>query len=513
MLNKIKNATHSIYNTNKKILFISAFLIIIFLSLFPRSIEVLNQNPIFGFDQGREYLAARNIVVNHKLILIGTELGAGSAGISGLFHGPIYYYLLTIPFILFNGNPAGGTWLMLFFGLSSILFGYYLGKKIFNNYIGILIAFLMSISPILIAQSRFLWSPNPPTLFILLSFYFTYLLSQNKKNLSIFLAAFFAGFVYNFEMAVAIPLSLTLFIYSIYILRKQFNKYLYLILGYLLAFSPMIFFEVRHGFMGLKGIINYLTHPGKNSNLFDITSLTGHANSFLYNFKDTFPVFNYEMGMLLLIAFLVIAFYLTRKEKNAKLKVFIYYLLCLVPISFFVFSFLRNYVYNYYLIHLSLSYIIVFAYLIYASFKQKKNAILVGLIVVIVIITVFGVISAVKTSVFDYSDYGGTAKLKGQMAAIDYIYNDAKGKPFGVLVFAPPVYTYPYDYLLWWYGNKKYNYIPYSEKKGTFYLLIEKDPAKPWSYRGWLETVIKSGKIIYTKTLPSGFIIQKRVEK
>ena len=126
MLNKIKNATHSIYNTNKKILFISAFLIIIFLSLFPRSIEVLNQNPIFGFDQGREYLAARNIVVNHKLILIGTELGAGSAGISGLFHGPIYYYLLTIPFILFNGNPAGGTWLMLFFGLSSILFGYYL---------------------------------------------------------------------------------------------------------------------------------------------------------------------------------------------------------------------------------------------------------------------------------------------------------------------------------------------------------------------------------------------------
>ena len=371
----------------------------------------------------------------------------------------------------------------------------------------------MSISPILIAQSRFLWSPNPPTLFILLSFYFTYLLSQNKKNLSIFLAAFFAGFVYNFEMAVAIPLSLTLFIYSIYILRKQFNKYLYLILGYLLAFSPMIFFEIRHGFMGFKGIINYLTHPGKNSNLFDSTSLAGHANSFLYNFKDTFPVFNYEMGMLLLIAFLVIAFYLTRKEKNAKLKVFIYYLLCLVPISFFVFSFLRNYVYNYYLIHLSLSYIIVFAYLIYASFKQKKNAILVGLIVVIVIITVFGVISAVKTSVFDYSDYGGTAKLKGQMAAIDYIYNDAKGKPFGVLVFAPPVYTYPYDYLLWWYGNKKYNYIPYSEKKGTFYLLIEKDPAKPWSYRGWLETVIKSGKIIYTKTLPSGFIIQKRVEK
>jgi hypothetical protein len=95
--------------------------------------------------------------------------------------------------------------------------------------------------------------------------------------------------------------------------------------------------------------------------------------------------------------------------------------------------------------------------------------------------------------------------------AIDYIYHDAKGKKFGLLVFYPPIYTYPYDYLIWWHGQEKYHYVPYTKKKGLFYLLIVKDLNKPWSDKGWLETVIKTGKVIETKKLPSGFIIQKRM--
>jgi len=65
---------------HNKISLLILLTVIVLLSLFPRSIEALNGNPIFGFDQGREMIAARNIVVNHKLILIGTEVGAGMAG-------------------------------------------------------------------------------------------------------------------------------------------------------------------------------------------------------------------------------------------------------------------------------------------------------------------------------------------------------------------------------------------------------------------------------------------------
>jgi hypothetical protein len=186
------------------------------------------------------------------------------------------------------------------------------------------------------------------------------------------------------------------------------------------------------------------------------------------------------------------------------------YLILLFIVNFSVFTQLKNTVYSYYLTDLNIAYIFLFSYILIASFKLKRYIILVPFATLLVGFFIGGIVSSVQTSIKDYSDYGGTAKLKGKVDAIDYIYKDAKGKPFGLLVFSPPVYTYPYDYILWWHAEQKYHYLPTQTKKGTFYLLIEPDWSKPWSYKGWLETVIKSGKVIYTKTLPSGFIVQKR---
>jgi 4-amino-4-deoxy-L-arabinose transferase-like glycosyltransferase len=491
-----------------KLLLLILLVLIIFLSVFPRSVEVLNGNPVFGFDNGREMIAAKNIVVNHKFILIGTEVGAGVAGLSGIFHGPIYYYMLTIPFVLFNGNPQGGIYLMFLFGILSIIFGYYFGKKLFGQYGGVLLALLMSISSILIAQSRFIWSPNPPTLFILLSMYFTYLIKENKKH--IFLAAFFAAFVYNFELGIAVPLSLTLLIYSIFIFKKNFKNIIYVFLGFIAGYLPMLFFEARHNFLGTRGIINYLfshktvtaAHPATNY-LFD------HFKSFVEGFQGTFPITFFAPIIMFLI--ISVSIYYLAKEKNLNLKYFFSFLILLIPVTFFVFAPLRNTVYGIYLQHLNISYLLLFCYIVYSAFKQKHKILMLITISFITIVVLFGLSNAIKVSAYDYFDYGGTAKIKGKIDALDYIYKDAKGKPFGFLVFTPPVYTYPYDYLLWWYGQRKYHYLPYNDKKGTFYLLIETDPYKPWSYKGWLETVIKSGTIESTVTLPSGFIVQKRI--
>src|SRR3989344_8542707 len=108
-----------------KTLEIILLLFILGVALLPRSIEVLNKNYIFGFDQGRDYLAVKSIVVDHKLTLIGSEIGAGSAGFQGIFHGPFYYYSLSLPFALTNGDPYGGVVLMFLFGMSSVVFSYF----------------------------------------------------------------------------------------------------------------------------------------------------------------------------------------------------------------------------------------------------------------------------------------------------------------------------------------------------------------------------------------------------
>lgn len=145
---------------------------------------------------------------------------------------------------------------------------------------------------------------------------------------------------------------------------------------------------------------------------------------------------------------------------------------------------------------------------LYKNRYGKQATLLFLYLAVLIAVGGYNGLSAARS---DYYDYGGVHKLKGKIDAIDFIYKDAQKQPFGLFVFTPGVYTYPYDYLIWWYGQKKYGIIPNQEKKGTFYLLIEKDFAKPWSYIGWEETIIKEGEVLFQKTLPSGFIVEKRI--
>lgn len=499
------------FKGHKRILITFLFGLLIFLSLFPRSVEVLNQNPVFGFDQGRDYLAVKNIVIDHKLTLIGAELGAGSAGISGIFQGPGFFYLLAIPFVIFNGNPAGGTVLMFALSILAIFVGFLLGKKLFGEFGGILSALLIAISPILISQARFIWNPHSPTLFILLTFCFLYLAIEKNRNLFIFLTAFFAGFIYNLEFGISIPLCLAIFIFSLYLFKFQFIKYLFLFAGFFVAFSPMILFEIRHKFLALNGLVSYLTNPNKISGPSNLSLIPDHAKSFIFGLQQTFPsINNFDVALTAWGLLILLSLFFIKKEKNLNLKKFLIFLLILIPITFFVFYFLKNSVWTYYLTDLSLSYIFLFTYVVYASYVKKFHKLNFILTFLFFGLIILAINSSVKTTIYDYSDYGGTAKLKGKVDAIDYIYQDAKQKPFGIMIFAPGIYTYPYDYILWWQGRSKYDYIPHNEKKGFVYLLIENDAEKPWTSRGWLETVIKNGTIIKTVTLPSGFIVQER---
>lgn len=480
-----------------------------------RSVEVISGNFLFGFDQGRDYLAVKNIVIDHKLTLIGSEIGAGVAGFRGIFHGPFYYYLLALPFIIFRGDPYGGMVLMFSLSITTILLGYIIGRKLFGARVGLLTACILAVSPPFISYSRFIWNSNPASLFILLGFYFVVLFTKKGRTKYLFWASFFSGFVYNFQLAMAIPLSLTLIIYCLWILKlKQIRQYGVMFLGMILAFSPMFFFEIRHGFQAIKGILIYIfNHPETaTTQTFWVFLLRDHLLMFFNNFLSTFPS-QIIIPSAAIITVIPIIFYFVMEEKDKQKKQFILYLLLLIPVTFIVLGFLRNFVYHYYLIHLNLAYIFLVVFAI-ASVLKIRHKILNGFIIIYTaILLLSSIFSNIKTFYYDIADYGGTHKIRGKIDTIDHIYKNADGERFGLLVFSPPIYTYPYDYLISWYGKRKYGYVPHQEKKGLVYLLIEKDTSKPWSYQGWLETVIQGGNVINTEQLSNGFIIQKRLFK
>ena len=478
---------------------------LILLASFPRAIEVANRNFLFGFDQGKHWLSAKSIVIDHSFPLIGDEVGGGG----GFFQGSGWYYLLAIPFFLFQGDPYGQLFLMFCIGLCTVFFAYYIFSLRFGRIAGFCISFLIAISPAIAIQSRFAW---PPFVIPLITvFYIDALYGVFQGNrCSWFFLFFLLGSMVHFEIATAATFGLaTCFV--LFLMRKiSLRSVGFGFFGGIIPLLPLFLFDLRHQFFNMKGIWHMLTTGSSGNETVTLSKIFhDHISVFSVNLFGAFPLFPFRnVFILLCIGALVILLFDKQMKKEYKMLLASLYLIpCIVFIELL---FYKAVLWEWWLLELPIIYI-VFVGLI-SSYFYKKH-ILGKAFVVVFYIFLLSIVIPYTIDIWkkDYGDYGGTQKIKGKTEAIEAIYKDAKVEPFGVLVFTPPVYTYPYDYLFWWIGIRKYNYVPYKEKRGLFYLLIEPDGGKPWTYKGWLETVIKDGTIISTHELPSGFIFEKRM--
>lgn len=492
--------------------FILLSLLIILIGVLPRMIEVLSGNYLFGFDQGLFYQDVKRIVVDHRLTLIGSFTG----GQGGLFQGPGWYYLLSVPFFLWHGDPIGGMYLMLLMGLSTIILSIYFGSKIFGKTTGLIIGLLIASSSAVISQSRFIWPPFPISLLSVFFLYFLYKVLQQKERF-LLLLSFTIGLMSHFELATAGPMFLQFIILSAFILTKKIVSLKYFILSlcsFLISVFPLILFNFRHGGILLKGVLN--ASPSANPNhqvtlRYIQAILSNHYEVFRLNFLSSFNNANYIWPILLGFFVLGTVIYIRDRKIKYPLKLFLLYLITSPIMLFICFALYLWPMWQWWILQLIIFYNFAFGILT-VYFWNKKPGLRIFLILCYFLFSTIFIKETVGFYQKDLYDYGGTAKIRGKEDAIDFIYRDSQGKKFNLLVFSPPVYTFPYEYLLWWYGQKKYGFIPGNEKKGVFYLLIEPDPYKPWSYKGWLETVVKTGRVIKTVELPSGFIVQKREE-
>jgi len=484
----------------------------IILGVVLRLVETVNGNYVFGFDQGLDMIAARSIAYDHKLTLIGSEAGAGFAGLPGIFHGPGYHYILAAILIVSFGNPYGAIVFLCGLSLMVLYALYRLSNGVFGDGSAKAVLILFAISLPLTAQARMIWAPNFSGL-IAVPFLYALWSSRKKTYVSIFLTAFLAASLYHFEIPMAIPALVAVSIYFLAVLRLSgTRRWMSFAAGVIAGFLPMILFESRHGWGIARGLFAYGTRVSGNSQMkpfMPLQELFGDGNAMVSTMRESFafgiPWITQMFPFLLLIA----TCWYVYGEKKKELKQFVIGLLLLIGAHLLVYYPYRGPVYSHYFSLLYIVYPIVAAYTAVRALHGRYTRWLVfgfGALLLVSVYTKFP-----KIIVYDIADYGGVAKIRGKIDAIDVIYQDAGDIKFNLMVFTPPVYTYAYDYLLGWYADKKYGYLPGSQKTGTVYLLIEPDGEKPWSYNGWLETVIKRGDIVASWKLPSGFIIEKRL--
>lgn len=433
--------------------FIAALIVSTLLKLIP----LFSYNMPFTMDQGRDLVEVRQIWVNKDIKLIGP-----TTSINGVHLGPFYYYLISIPFLLFNGSPTSILVWQIFW-LQSSIFCLFLAFYKKNKLLATVSAILLLFSPVGFYTSRYFWNASftPGFILLFLIFFYKSLYEDNPQN--DYLLGLLVGISLQLEAAFGIIL-LPFVILWLLIKKSTVPKYSRVIFIFFLTLLPQLIFELKHHFSMTKVLLGEFL--GKSSILGDKLGINERLPQRWQVFKEVIREsshlpFKYLFPGLIIVL-LVGSFFLLKKKFTpeqlvAKRLFAVSTSLILFSVCFYLLygSLLKNwYVF-------SLSSIICLSFssaacLFIGSFPSAKN-ILFLFVVLSLVYAVSSQVDYLKSSFLPSNDPSG---YKNQLSVIDDIYKHADGEGFVVYNYLPSIYDYPFQYLFWWYGKTKYGYMP-----------------------------------------------------
>ncbi len=455
------------------------FLIGLFLRIY-----AINTNLFFGYEQGRDLLAIKEIVISHKLTLIGSK-----TDISGIFHGPLYYYISSIPFILSRGNPMAIS--IFYVVLSSLMVFpiYVLGGFFGNKRIGILSAFIFAVSFQSVVYAR--WLSNPPLAIPLVIFYFLFLyrfIKGSKKDL--FFASITLGLLCQSEFLNIVFFSaITLLVIIVYFHKFSSQNKLYLSLCGILAISisvgTSIIFDLRHNYLLIRSIF-LLVRDGGGYHLSFLQAISQTTKVLMDSFTSTVSPFVFPLSVFLLIIGIYLFF---KKITGEKKEFFMFPIWLFIPVFLLIVS--RHSVLDHFFVSLLPLFILLVAFVI--DFVWKKASIL-GMTILVIVIVVnltawYINIPQNKNISFQASQL--ELKYSDQKAIIKEIYKEAGGDPFYFQSYTIPYWMQDgWEYLFWYYGSNYYGYVPQNKNNKILFVIIQDDPSNALFQKNWLKNTV-----------------------
>lgn len=254
-------------------------ILILSIASFVRLYRIMDYITFLG-DEGRD------VMVVYKILHGDFTLLGPTASVGGFFLGPIYYYFMA-PFLwLFNYNPVGPAIMVAIFGVATVWLIYKIGKEFFGASVGLMAAGLYAISPLVIIYSRSSWNPNLVPFFSLLTLYVVYKSVKNNSVKLFILAGILFGILMQLHylaifLGVIIGIYILLFKFTFSrndILPAIFKQYFYFLLGFIIGWSPFLLFEIRHEFLNVISIFNFIVRSGD----------TGGGNHFFETISNVF---------------------------------------------------------------------------------------------------------------------------------------------------------------------------------------------------------------------------------
>ncbi len=349
----------------KKITITTLFLTALFLvATFLRSFR-LEEFTTFLSDQGRDAIVMKHIVTFEHLTAIGPPSSIGQ-----VLLGPFYYYMIAPFLLLFHFNPIGMTYGVLLYSLVGLALSFYVVRKNFDSLTSTLFAVFVTFSAVNIDVARFSWNPNLLPLFAFFTLYCFYQFLESKKLLYAFLAGLLFGLSVQLHHLAFLMGPAMLIYFFVYLKSYQkipsIRNWLTLFGSFIVGYSPLIFFDLKHQFVNTRTLLN-LFLGGQfvaKSSFFDRLT-AAIQNFFSHVFAHQFSVLS-SLGIMTL---LVISYGILKKQKKVNHFIELNYIMIFTYI--FLFCFLNSQNYPHYFASIYFSFYLVFSYLVSKLPKKK----------------------------------------------------------------------------------------------------------------------------------------------
>lgn len=431
----------------------------------------LNTDLLFHRDQGLHSQAIWQIWHEKDFSLLGHP-----SDVDGLIHAPIYYWLMLPSYALSGGDPVAASLFQIGLETFSIIFFYFSVKRIFNfttaNYALLLYTFSYS----LVSYSRWLVNVTPILPFV--NFLIFLYSKKNRSNAYSFLTGILIGSMAQFNAAIGT----FLLPFNLWFYRQKISYFIFNLIGFFLPSIPLVLFDVRHQFVITSAVLRFIKGGDGLGESFTL------INNLKVLLTEVIHALNLSHPLLVVIVFIISLFAIHKKQSFLLL----YLLLPVLGLSFFK----RGALSFFFVPLLPLTLVFI------ANLLSKLKFI--GFIL-LTIFTVSNLIllSKIYTPTNALIPIGDSnlITISDRQKTIDWLYQKAEGKPFSVWFYNLPYFQDDaWNYLLIWYANKKYGYLPErtaSFSKGDlaeskyFFAVFEPDYDKPSRQKDWFDTIYK----------------------
>jgi len=480
---------------------------ILFLAIFLRLPPLLPERFVFFLDAARDLSLIDQFIQTAKPMLIG-----GRSGVQGIFHGPLWLYMVTPLFVFTKGNPYTTVLIsIILYTFTLVIVSYMLSKYFYDRKFAIIFTLLISTASGLVVFTQTLTNAHmAPIVFMV--FLFAGISYMRGNQTAIIWQLLMIGLSIHFEVAFAVFMPIPILLQCVIV--KRIPNVNNLIIGLMLlglSVCNYIFFELRHSLLmtntAISLVTGKLTPPADSLYLqnFTVRALDRLSGLFDYFLRPSAHA-NIGLNIVFTLFILGVSFWLIIRLKHIENKRELIWLLSIPFLYYLIYMLYKQILWGHYSFGLYTSASLLLALIIYMSLGQKGwiqiiAKIFMGLIVISIAIAIVKVPITIASK--------SSREYRAQYEAASYVIRDGVA-PIHYFVYDPGQLTYKMDYLFK-YVSKVNNKQIDTNKTGIIYVFLY--PAPSWNPGGgqwWKENVLKTnGEVLIEKKFGNIITVQK----